>query len=488
MGNQIKILTIGMDGGDERIIRAMPMPNLHKILCQNISIGIEEDLLSRGWAEILSGVHGRESGAFYAKLLLDGTHSTTQKFSITDYAANPKIKPLWTKLSEDGYRCGFMNLPSMMPAPEVDGFAVSGGGAGASTSGASNIPLDACCPNRLKDQLERIGYILDTRFVASGLRNADAFIARLIKMTEKRVNAFVTLCRQYQNEFGFIAFMATNRIQNLSMNEIEELIKNKCSPSNSFQKKIISFYENFDNHIGKIVSELNAKHVMLVSDHGQSPRLYSVNMNRWFQKVGLQTPRSQISRTLKETAKAWASFLPTIIKKVIINTAPKATAKMTELSADWENTTAFSVRYIPGIYINDNKRFGGPIHSEEKTQSLVNKIIAEFVQDPEVEKHGLTAKPYRKLHKKSKYEALLPDIWIDHPDSYFFEQHGKFIERNKEYGLIESLEHVDRDMYTGIKGRHPLLSVDPVFAELVREDDNRDLTLCYKLIVRGMKT
>jgi hypothetical protein len=108
----MKIFTIGLDGGDRTIIQAMPMPNLHRILEENICLDVEEDLWSRGWAEILSGVHGRESGAFYAKPKLDGTHGTTAKFSVSDYRANASIEPLWAKLRGMGSKIRFGKILS----------------------------------------------------------------------------------------------------------------------------------------------------------------------------------------------------------------------------------------------------------------------------------------------------------------------------------------------------------------------------------------
>ncbi len=482
----MKILTIGIDGGDERIIRAMPMPNLHKILDQNVCLDIEEDLWSRGWVEILSGFHGCESGAFYVKPLLDNTYTTTQKFSIADYAANSKISPLWKKLSEDGHKVGFMNVPSMFPAPEVNGFVVSGGGAGASTSGVADIPPEACFPIIVKEQLEHGDYIIDIRFVASGLRDVDVFFMKLIAMTEKRTKAFAALCKQDQTSFGFVAFMAPCRIQSLAMSEIEELIKNRCSPTNLFQEKIIDFYKKFDECIGDLISELNPKHVMVVSDHGQSPRLYTINLNPWLQKQGFQYPLSQSANGFKRLAKSLAAFLPKGIKQCIRSSAPKISGKLTGLSADWKNTKAFSVNYVPGIYINDNQRFSGIIHSEEERQKLIENIIVRFNQDPENQRYGLTARPYRIEYKGSNYESLLPDIWIDHTDAYFFDQHGKFIEKNMNYGPITNLANVDHDMYTGIKGRRPLLCVDTALADLVKTEDIRNMTLAYRLITRGM--
>jgi len=482
----MRILTIGIDGGDERIIRAMPMPNLHKLLDRNVCLQIEEDLWNRGWVAILSGEHGRETGAFYEKPVLGSTRTTTQKFSIADYGANPAIVPLWAKLSANGHRVGFMNVPSMFPAPEVNGFVVAGGGAGASTSGATRIPVEACYPRHICGLLEDAGYILDTRFVASGIRDANVFIDRLVEMTKKRTSAFTAICSQQMPDMGFVVYRAACLIQYLAMSEIEALISNKCDPKNSFQEKILFFYESFDNQIGGLVDALKPEHLMLVADHGQSPLLFNVSLNAWLQRSGFQVPLSQGASVLKKSAKTLAACLPKGFKQLIKRSAPKTAAKVTGVSANWEQTKAFGMTYVPGIYINDKNRFGGIVASGKEQQDLIKDLVAAFNKDFENQQHNLKARPYRQEYKTAKFESLLPDIWIDHDDTYNFTQQGQYITQNVAYGTITTLEGIDRDVYTGTKGSKPLLCVSPYLADKVKGGDERDLTLAYKLIVRGM--
>jgi predicted AlkP superfamily phosphohydrolase/phosphomutase len=483
----MKILTIGIDGGDQRIIQAMPMPNLHQLLDQNVCLDIEEDLWSRGWAKILCGKPGHESGAFYAKPKLDGTHDTTQAFSAHDYGKNPDIKPLWRRLSDAGHKVGFMNVPSMMPAPNVNGFAVSGGGAGAATSGKATIPEAACQPEKIQQFLSETGYMLDLRTVSSGIEDIDLFLEQLVAMTRLRTDAFIELQKRFSVQYGFIAYMAFNRIQNLAMSEIESLIENGNSPSNLFQEKLHQFYIQIDEQMSRLLSEVSPEQIMLVSDHGQSPRRYSVNVNDWLKKIGHQALPAQSVNLLKKTAKIVAGFLPKGLKHGISRSAPGLKTKLGGgIPADWEKTNAFGIRYVPGIYLNDKKRFGGPVETPEDKKSVIREIIDRFNKDTLAEEHHLFAREYRQTYSHTKYETLLPEIWIDHPDAYFFEQHGSFIAPNAEYGPIQSLDKVERDMLTGIKGRHPLLCVSPGLADLVSHDDTRDLTLAYKLTVRGM--
>jgi predicted AlkP superfamily phosphohydrolase/phosphomutase len=381
-----------------------------------------------------------------------------------------------------------MNVPSMMPAPEVKGFAISGGGAGASTSGASSITEDACYPVELKSLLEKDGYILDTRFVSSGLRVVDNFFERLIKMIEIRTKAFTELQMRFRTNFGFVAYMPFNRIQNLAMSEIEALIQNDCKPVNYFQEKLLQFYSLVDEQIGKLVEDLTPQSSMLVSDHGQSQRRYSVNVNDWLARNGFQVKLPKSASGFRRTVKFIAGILPQDLKKYLGRTAPGLKeATLNSFNADWSKTRAFGLRYVPGIYINDQLRFGGPVQFEKDYKSTVQEIVERFNENESTRKNDLSARPYRPQYSESKYESLLPDIWIDHPDKYFFEQSGAFIQSNNNYGPINSLKRIEQDMFTGIKGRYPLLCISPDLARLVKADDERDLTLAYKLIIRGME-
>jgi predicted AlkP superfamily phosphohydrolase/phosphomutase len=484
----MKILVIGIDGGDERIFRAMPMPGLHRLLEQNVCLKIEEDLWSRGWVEILTGMHGRETGAFYQKPVLGAPGASTQKFSTADYAANPQIETLWSKLSSLGHTVGFMNVPGMYPAPPVNGFAVSGGGAGASTSGAARMPGDAFYPEQIRELLETSGYILDTRLVASGIRDIDVFMNRLTEMTEKRTQAFLEFSRQFNSDMGFVVYRSVCVVQYLAMSEIEVLIKNNGAPKNAMQEKILLFYEILDKHIEKLVATLQPEHLVLVADHGQSPLLFRVNINAWLQENGFLIPASQGTRTVKHLAKLLAGRLPKGLKRKIKQSAPKTSATFTGIGADWGKTSAFAIPNVAGIYINDSGRFGGTGRPDSEVRFLVDEIVERFNSDPLSLEYGLVARPYRQKHRTEPHEAMLPDIWIDHPDTFLFSIKGKFIEPNGAYGPIKTLEGIDRDMYTGTKGRYPLFSASPFIAALTRPDDEKDLTMAYKLIVRCMQS
>ncbi len=481
----MKLLVIGIDGGTEKIIRSMKMPFLHEKLNEGINLDLEEDLWNRGWAAILNGQHGRDTGAFYYKPKLDGSHDTISHFGTENHETNG-VEPLWHKLMSQGYKVGFMNVPTTMPAPEVEGFFISGAGGGFNPK--DGLHETACYPNFTYKYLQNVRYPWQVRFMASGIKQIDEFVNKTIDAIEKRADAFVSFCRKFFPDFGFLVQSENTPIQNVAMVEVETLIEGGGSPKNHFQEKIIEFYSTLDRSIEKVFKKTNPENLIIVSDHSASPRRTSVNVNSFLQDSGLQSKKTSIAVFHKNLKKKLATSIPQSIKAKLRKTMSSTAMDLHRPDIDWKNTYAFGGRYIPGIYINDKDRFGGPVADKREKEKLSNKIIDFFNRNEEAINHGLHARLYRCEFPSSRHNVLLPEIWIESPDSVFFEGHGPFIKTNEDYHRIESLNDVTRDLFTGIKGRYPLACIDRKLAHCIDFNDSADLTQVYRIIERAMKS
>lgn len=428
----MELLVLGIDAGDERIISVMDMPNLKKILNKNKSYSAIEDLSGRGWAEMLSGRNGRDTGAFYAKPKLDGTRECTLSFDTHDYEKNELVTPLWELANKSGKTVGFMNVPTTKYAPQVDGFFVSGAGGG--LAGVEGIPEEFCYPKEIAGNLNEWDYIIDTRLISSGIKDMNEWLELLKKTMERRTSCYIGLQEKFSVDIGFIAYIGTCRMQYLAMSEMEELIKNDGVPQNRLQKEIIDLYKFFDNEIGRLLDAISPENVMVVSDHGQSRYLYDVNVNYFLRRLGLWNE--------KPTDKAFGMF------------------------------------YVSGIFLND-ERFEKNVREVEKAE-LTDFIINEFNSSGEAQIYGMTARKYRAKHMDSKFNELLPDIWIDAPETVFFlPWSNRFIRMNSMYGPVENLKAVTNEMNTGIKGKKALMS-----APFDYENIPNDLTGVYEIIKR----
>ena len=89
----MKVLIYGIDGGDLAVMQKFPMPFFKRFLDENESVDLTSDLINRGWAEILTGQGGHETGAFYMAPLLDGTHRCSTSFSMEKLRAEMTSSP-----------------------------------------------------------------------------------------------------------------------------------------------------------------------------------------------------------------------------------------------------------------------------------------------------------------------------------------------------------------------------------------------------------
>ena len=481
----MRLLIIGIDGADARIFRGFQMPVVTECMATGQVVPVVEDLWSRGWAEILTGQHGVETGAFYEKPALDGTHEFTQSFGRKDLDALPESEPLWELIGSRGLKAGFMNLPTTMPAPKVDGFLVAGAGGGLGDVGGC-IPEPACHPPEISGLLERLGYVMDFRFMYNPITEIDELFDRLFNMLEKRTDAFLELSKRHRIDVGFIAFMATTRIQYLAQSEIETLLQADPVMAEGtdapFRNGLRRLYRMLDIQVGRLLEALQPERWLVVGDHGAAPYTHRGNLDDFLQKIGFQ----QVSQAKASAGRALRRVVPLRWKKRFQHPARRFASGL-KTGVNWDSTQAFGHRYVHGVYVNDQERFGGPVVGSRAVSHAVREICEAFNQTGEARKFSMHARPYREEHATARFSAALPDIWIDRPDTIFFENAGPFVEVNPDYGPIPDLSKVTRDIYAGVKGRHPLVCADPDTAALREVGDPSDLRLVYRIVDRALQ-
>ena len=473
------VLILGIDGGDRDIVDAMDMPFTSSLLDTGYCMTVKEDLWSRGWASILNGAHGRDTGAFYSKPKLDGGYGFTQSFGTKDHQQAP-VTPLWELAEEAGYTVGFMNPPTTVTAPDVNGFFVSGAGGGYSP--ADGIPPEACSPTHIHKYLSSSEYRWETRFRASGIRDFEEFLEEITETVSARSDAYLSLCDEFEPGFGMFVQKESVVVQNLLMSEIEKIMMSSEEPNTRKHELIRSFYRELDTSLQNVVNELDPETIMLVSDHGQSRYLYNINLNAFLQEIDVQQPASDVVSKPKELALSLGrNALPNSIKQTIKSTAPSAVESIQTPPIDWSNSLAFTSRYVPGIYINDEQRFDGPV-ATSAIEETVDTIIKKFNATEEATQYELFAERYRAQHANAYRAELLPDIWIEHDDTMFFEPTGKFIEENSAYGTIDDLSDVNRDMHTGIKGETPILCLGDPLKPFADKIDSTNCSAAYEVL------
>lgn len=490
----MKLMILGIDGGDWELIRKLEMPFLKRLIKESSGRELNEDLISRGWAEILTGQHAADTKALYMRPKLDGTFTFTTSFGVKDILSNKDVTPLWKTAENMGKSVGFMNVPTTGPAPEVKGFLVAGGGGGVDKVGG--VPTTLIHPQEIMPVLNEEEYEVDLRLTSSGITSFEELVKILNRMVQKRAKSFCRLVSQYDPDLGFPCFRVSTTLQYLAMSELQAIFAAKDMPElassgngeysfSRVQELLWQHFKILDDAIREVFERAHPENYILTSDHGCVPYLHHANADAILLETGFQNPVPGLKGTAASTFKSLVkSLVPGKWLGQIMKTTPKV-GKMIPARFDALTTRAFSNYYMQGVYIND-ERFQSAV-SKSQIDSLVDELCGVINEHPVSQKHEMHAYPYRRKYSDRKFEAFLPDIHIQKPDSMFFTNQGEYVSRNLRYGPLD--EDISRatDMHSGQKGRRPLYYFNSEL-ESLDPKDLTDLTAVYELANRALRS
>jgi predicted AlkP superfamily phosphohydrolase/phosphomutase len=470
----MNLLVIGIDCGDLNVFRSFDMPFMHALIGESVTHPIVQHPLERGWAAMLTGERPSETRALFMKPKMDGSRDLTIKYSLSEMLENQRITPLWTAIQAAGRKVGFMNIPTTYPAPEVEGFFVSGAGGGVNK--VEGVPEQMCSPKSIVNLLNKNDYVIDYRIGTSPIDSISEFMGRINKMMEKRACSYIQLAKDDAIDFGFLVFRATTELHYVAMSEISTYLRSGMTETPEWKDLLIEHYRKLDNVLKMLFEELNPKQYMIVSDHGVVPYLYRGNVDAFLLDRGYMSSGGVIGNTIRRLGQ---KIIRGDIGRVKLNS-------IFARSGDRKKAKAFGNAYLQGAYINDRRRFQGVV-AEGEVDALVDEICADFNRSVESSRWAMTAYPYRRDFIGSKYFDYLPDIWIDAPDTVFFDgKWGPLIEENNRFAPLPNLRKVTNGMHSGQKGRNAMLVTDKVTAGLCASTDRYDLTLVNKLSLRAM--
>ena len=486
----MKLLVIGIDGGTKEILEGMPMPFTQSLLATAHSKTLDEDLISRGWAEALTGQHAASNKGFYLMPCNDGSYDFSASYSKNDMLTASSNPPLWTVLNEKGASVGIVNVPTTGPADEVNGFIIAGGGGGIKTSGV--IPDGMVYPARYKAILEKNRYVFDLRL--PGETGVSSFFKKIREAEQVQKDTFIELARETRPDFGFHCFRITTEVQYLARYEIDRCMEHirQCkqqgidfTPESTVQASIIAHYVSLDNSIKDLFEALQPESYLFIGDHSTALLQHEGNMDVWLSQRGYlaayREPMIFLSK-LKRFARR------RITRLLNLKPTPKAPLIRNPLTRFYTSRTrAFGTFYdtgnFAGIFIND-ARFSGPVSASE-TPALVDKICSEFNADPIAARYSLEARPYRRLHEGEPFQTLMPDIKIHKPDSvYFSSRRWAFMVANPNLKPLEEDLKGIRYPHSGAKGRDPLFVYSQNLQDFIKPSDPNDLRLVYHLVSR----
>jgi predicted AlkP superfamily phosphohydrolase/phosphomutase len=453
-------------------------------------------VFSRGWSEIYTGENAIKTGGYYIKPKLNGTYSMDVSYN-HKVPLSVGIPSIWNSLNEGGVSVGIMNIPSSSPADEVNGFMV--GGAGGGINKVDGVPRALCDSDDTQELLNELGYIIDLRIGPGGVKTIHEMFDKIDKIAEIRADAFIELFDKHSPDFGFLCYRTIATAQYVCMSEIEAMIvseelndlgiggESSKNILNPVQKRILQHFQILDSALERVYNHIQPDDFIICADHGIANYKFNANADAFLEKYGYLSRQSKHLRFARGVVnKLWRDYktkLPNFLRRKIQQQSAVTKAKLLPINFAPSSSRAFGYWYLPGIFINDKKRFGGPV-SDKELDELVDEICVDFNQDELAKQHNMTAIPYRRIHQDSHWSEHMPDILIDKPDEVFFIGKGDFVSQNPNYGPGPDNIAGLTDMNSGQKSQDVIFEASEGVTKLIKDGDPHDLRLVHHLIAR----
>lgn len=378
-----KVVVIGLDGADWRLLRPWLANGRLPTLAQLISEGTSGPLRSTirpesssAWASFATGVNPGQHGVYsfverssgYSYKLANGHSIQTRRF--------------WDWLGEAGLRVGLQNIPFTYPPRPVNGCLVGG----MLTPDANS---DFTYPPELKKEL--LARFPDYRVDAADTNDKAALIANVTAFTQQQRDVALMLLREWPWDFFTVVFTGPDRMQHFLWADIDERHPlHDPASAHRFGPSLLAHYEALDAAIADIRQQLPDNTLLLImSDHGFNGCARRFYVNRWLKQQGFL---SVLDRGWREQAGAWLTRLGSIgwlrrLKRLVLSSDVSSVTVRSLLlnqAVNWADTQAV-FGMDGGIRLNvAGRELSGSVPPAQ-TEPLLARLTAELlaVQDPE---------------------------------------------------------------------------------------------------------
>lgn len=456
------VLILALDGCSKHLIKNLGL--FQSDFGKDFKIKtIDADLLGRGWPEWITGESSFDISALYNKPTNSPNFNFTSSYGHGDYEKQ-NLDTIWSKLNSSGLSVGLFGLPTTYPAPELNGFCISGSGAGFDQS--AGMPTNAVYPQTLGSKLLEFGGLTPEIRIANGQFTKKSDYLKLeAKGFNERAILFSKLAKHYKTDVNIFFDKYLAHLAWIYMREI-----NNSEPHTIVSDPVLARHvAMFEKSIQTIYDRLKPEAIILISDHGVQERVYSVNINSLLTDHRFLHKVKAVERLGYYGKNSIKRILPNKIVSVVKykKNAKKASGRPVGKGIYSNSTSqAFAARYIPGIFINTNK-YGGPVLSGDVPR-LKSKIVEIINTDLELRDIGISVADHGLSAKMIKYfgEDFIP---LTEPAGVFFEETGPLVRFNRYLAMKSDRVPKGSSMLTGIKQR------DAVFGlKCDNKNTNRD--------------
>lgn len=283
----MKVFILGLDGATfdqlDLLMREGFLPHIKKIQ-DNYARGqlqtIVPPVTGPAWLALATGLNPGKTGVYdYINRRQSDSYEMTP-VSSRDY----QDRAIWNILNKKGYKIGIFNYPTLLPAPQVDGFVVGG-------MGAHWGDEEMCYPRELNQEIRQIApdyqVLLNLRN-KKYRKNIDLFFRDIDRVLDNQVAVLHYLIQNKPWDFFFAVLSVTDWVQHVVWKDIDEthpLYNPKKSPF--VKSKYQNFWKRIDQVVGDLQQILPPDIIfMIVSDHGFGPLKSVFYPNSWLQKKG----------------------------------------------------------------------------------------------------------------------------------------------------------------------------------------------------------
>lgn len=340
-----RLTVIGLDAATLDVagplLDAGELPNLAAVIergAHGTLRSTTHPLTPQAWSTMVTGVNAGRHG------ILDFAERTDSGYELRIVNGSYRTAPaLWDYLSAAGRSVGLVNIPFTWPAPEVEGFAISGFDTAAHD--------DMTFPRELlRELVDRHGELeLDHKYPIDG--NGAIDFERVRRACRQRVALTLELAERYDPDLLFVVFMSADHVQHLAWDSWAE---------HGAESPVGEVYRILDEAVGALLAGLDGEgDVMVVSDHGAGSLDGVVNLNAWLEERGFLTyhdSQSAPRRLARGALGLRRRLLPESVRRAIKRAAPDLAERAVRSSAtqliDPTRTRAFAYGAFGNIVVN----------------------------------------------------------------------------------------------------------------------------------------
>lgn len=407
------MMVVGVDGGTFNFIKPLieegRLPNFEKIMKEGVYGKLKSTVPPStvpAWYSYLTGKDPGKLG-FYAWSQYNRKNKKVERFRLE----NIKEVCFWDYFDKE--KSGIVNIPSLYPPEDFNGWFVAGFGV-PGFSKRYTSPIDF-----KKEIEERIGdYRLYT--IRFDKKNEEEYIENLYEVMKQRFEVSKYLWEEKEVDFLNVVFRATDQI---------------CHYCAHNKKLIFDVYEKMDEFLSWFLE--TGENIIIISDHGFSKEKKLLQINSLLEKIGYlkkkRTKKSLRFRAISKISGFFRNFVRRFELREIIDKYKSLRDLIPEGKRmglknailmdiiDWDKTKAFGDFQAKTGFVYINREVVNDVEKEKK------KIISRLKK--EIKKLGLDIEIRDSKNVWTDVKENFPDIVL--------------LSKNENLGIRSNFDEVD---------------------------------------------